>query len=246
MKKLYGWVLCLGLLTGPVFGTADEDGGNSRTVHTSVDIRLDEEVDHTILVPNNYAFQKYLRAQLDFFSQETLQPAFMTTKALYGFFFATLSGGQEAVDLSVRMLLQDVDAFTPETREVLNSFLRSVDQEPSDRREITPKITILDTLIRQAEPQVQSCRGMTFRPASALALLSRNRDFLHIMAFLKDKSSFIGLRQQVVLAFHEKVPEPIFKNAMCGPELRQELDIDVRWDTIFPLLCEALQKEIAD
>lgn len=244
MKHVLRWFVCFGFLATSVFATAEDEGGRDARTRYSAQMYEDEDAhDGSNKTPQGVSLKTYLSAQVEFFGQENLQPAFKTTKTLYQFLLTALEGEQGASHGSLEALRQEMAAFTPENLEKLNSFLRSVDAElpvPFEVSQGPQKAhsvkTCLDALIAQEGPQVQSCRVMTFRSAASLAILSKNRDFLEMLSFLRNKNEWTFLRQHACLGLHEKGLEHIVRKAVCGPELRQHLDIDVAWDVILPHL----------
>ncbi len=254
MRRVLRWFVCFGFLATPLFATAEDEGGRDARTRYSAQMYEDEDAhDGFNKTPQGVALTTYLSAQLEFFGQESLQPAFKTTKALYQFLLTALEGEQGASHVSLEVLRQEITAFTPENLEKLNRFLRSVDAElpvpfevaRGSQKALSIK-TCLDALIAKEGPQVQSCRVMTFRSAAAFAILSKNRDFLEMLSFTKDKEELLFLRQHTVIAFHEKALEYILIKAVCGPELRQHLDIDVAWRAILPHLVMSIKEKISD
>lgn len=254
MRRVLRWFVCFGFLTTPLFATAKDEGARDAWTRYSSQMYGDEDAhDGFNKTPQGVALKTYLSAQLEFFGQESLQAAFKTTKSLYQFLLTALEGEKEAVHVSTEALRQEMAAFTPENLEKLNRFLRSVDAElpvpfevaRGSQNALSIK-TCLDTLIAKEGPQVQSCRVMTFRSAASLAILSKSRDFLEMLSFLKDKNEWTFLRQHACLALHEKGLEHIVRKAVCGPELRQHLDIDVAWRVILPRLVMSSEEKISD
>jgi hypothetical protein len=254
MRHVLRWFVCFGFLATPLFATAEDEGRRDARTRYSAQMYEDEDAhDGSNKTPQGVSLKTYLSAQLEFFGQESLQPAFKTTKALYQFLLTALESEKEAVHVSTEALRQEMAAFTPENLEKLNSFLRSVDAElpvpfevaRGSQKALSIK-TCLDALIAKEGPQVQSCRVMTFSSAASLAILSKNRDCLEMLSFLKDKNEWTFLRQHASLALHEKGLEQIVRKAVCNPELRQHLDIDVAWDVSLSRLVMPIKEKISD
>ncbi|MBA4749999.1 MAG: hypothetical protein H2057_05195 [Alphaproteobacteria bacterium] len=243
MKKLYGWALCLGLLAGPVFGSAEDEEERGQHVGVTKVNAYDTMYNHVSRLPNGFALQAYLNAQIEFFWQKGLYSEFVATKAIYQLLLKALVDEVDAWPAYAKEIRQTLETYRAEGLAASDDFLKKIDdtspaviENCHGAQAFAPRKSVLQELCEHAPEQVLALKHDLQMPASALAMASKNRDVAALLSYFKGIDELHFLRQHAALSLLEKTTAEALEHAESSPELRKNLTMSVEWSLLLPII----------
>lgn len=165
MLKMVRGAFCAIFLVAQV-GASAGDEKSERPSFTSQSPVFESEKGSVNRVVNTSMLQSYLKAQIEFFEQDILQPHFVSTRALYGLLQAVLIKDEEERRASIEILRKKTRQLSEEKLALVNRFLQTVDHVETTNFEFTQNAQgaelaepPLDLLSAQADPQMQFWEG---------------------------------------------------------------------------------------
>lgn len=244
MKKLQRWILCLGLLGGPVLGTSEDEREKEKLRGTTTEVlTYDTMYTHVSRLPNGLELQAYLNGQIDFFDQDVLRHEFVATKAVYQLLLKALVDEVDAWPAYAEQTRKTLEEFRSAGLAASDGFLNKIDDTSPAVTEnchggqvFAPRKSVLQELTEQAPAQVQAFMENTETPASVLAIASKSRDVVALLAYFKELKELQFLRQYAALALLEQTTAEILSGVEIKPDLRKNLTIAVGWSRLLPLM----------